>query len=179
VRARTSFASSWSAVVVLAALAGLARAESASFTGVVDLAGRHLEALPLGRGPTVLVFTRTDCPISNRYAPELRRLGERFARRGVFFRLVYADPTETRNNLGGALLETGRVAEAVEQLRRAVETDPGSLNAQYNLGRALALRGRLDEAAAHLEQALRIQADDPDARRELAAVRARQARRPN
>ncbi len=67
----------------------------------------------------------------------------------------------------------------MEQLRRAVEADPGSLNAQYNLGRALAMSGRLDEAAAHLEQALRIQADDPDARRELAAVRARQARRPN
>lgn len=89
------------------------------------------------------------------------------------------DDGTARNNLGGALLETGRVAEAVEQLRRAVEADPGSLNAQYNLGRALAMSGRLDEAAAHLEQALRIQADDPDARRELAAVRARQARRPN
>src|SRR5258708_1170839 len=89
------FPSSWSAVVVLAALAGLARAESASFTGVVDLAGRRFEALPPGPGPTVLVFTRTDCPISNREAPALRRLGERFARRGVVFRLVYADPTET------------------------------------------------------------------------------------
>jgi hypothetical protein len=30
--------------------------------------------------------------------------------------------------------QTGRIAEAVSELRRAVETDPGSLDAQYNLG---------------------------------------------
>jgi Flp pilus assembly protein TadD/mono/diheme cytochrome c family protein len=78
-----------------------------------------------------------------------------------------------RNTLGAVLLELGRTAEATEQLRRAVELDPGSLNAQYNLGRALALGGLLQEAAAHLEQAVRIAPDDPDARRELAAVRAR------
>ena len=89
------------------------------------------------------------------------------------------DDATARNNLGGALLETGRLVEAVEELRRAAKADPRSLNAHYNLGRALALRGRLDEAAGHLEQALRIQPDDPDARRELAVVRARQARRPN
>ena len=28
--------------------------------------------------PTVLVFTTTDCPISNRYAPEIKRLTEKF-----------------------------------------------------------------------------------------------------
>jgi hypothetical protein len=40
----------------------------------------------------VLVFVRTDCPISNRYAPELRRLQDRFAPRGMAFWLVYPDP---------------------------------------------------------------------------------------
>ena len=37
---------------------------------------------------------RTDCPIANRYAPELRRIRDRFARTARFW-LVYADPTET------------------------------------------------------------------------------------
>ena len=37
---------------------------------------------------TVLVFTTTDCPISNRYAPELRRIEDRFASDGVDFVLV-------------------------------------------------------------------------------------------
>src|SRR5262249_25533340 len=62
---------------------------------VLDLAGRPADPLAHpGRAATVLVFTRTDCPVSNRYAPELRRLHDRFAARGVAFWLVYADPVE-------------------------------------------------------------------------------------
>jgi hypothetical protein len=44
---------------------------------------------------TVFVFIRTDCPISNRYAPEVRRLNEKFANTGVKFWLVYPDPGES------------------------------------------------------------------------------------
>lgn len=43
---------------------------------------------------TVLVFTTTDCPISNRYAPEVQRLAERFEGR-VVFKLVYPVPSDT------------------------------------------------------------------------------------
>ena len=39
---------------------------------------------------TVLLFVMTDCPISNRYAPEIRRLHEEFAGT-VRFWLVYVD----------------------------------------------------------------------------------------
>lgn len=42
---------------------------------------------------TVLVFTTTDCPISNRYAPEIQRLASRFDGR-VHFTLVYPVPTD-------------------------------------------------------------------------------------
>jgi len=38
---------------------------------------------------TVFVFVRMDCPISNRYAPELQRLNEKYRTRGVNFWLVY------------------------------------------------------------------------------------------
>ena len=37
---------------------------------------------------TVLVFTTTDCPISNRYAPEIKRLSETFSGKARFV-LVY------------------------------------------------------------------------------------------
>jgi hypothetical protein len=74
--------SSWAGLLALAA--------------VLDLAGNRVDPLPRpGAGPAVLVFVRTDCPIANRYAPELRRLQDRFARRGVAFWLVYPDPAET------------------------------------------------------------------------------------
>jgi len=43
---------------------------------------------------TVLVFSTTDCPISNRYAPEVQRLAGRFAG-PVRFMLVYPVPSDT------------------------------------------------------------------------------------
>lgn len=43
----------------------------------------------------VLLFVRTDCPITNRYAPELKRIAEEFARAPVDFWLIYPDSTET------------------------------------------------------------------------------------
>ena len=43
---------------------------------------------------TVLVFTTTDCPISNRYAPEIQRLATRFDGQ-VRFRLVYPVPSDS------------------------------------------------------------------------------------
>ena len=44
---------------------------------------------------TVFLFTRMNCPISNRYAPEVRRLHERFEPLGVEFVLVYLDPAQS------------------------------------------------------------------------------------
>ena len=38
---------------------------------------------------TVLIFVSIDCPISNRYAPEIKRLYDQFSPQGVRFRLVY------------------------------------------------------------------------------------------
>lgn len=43
---------------------------------------------------TVYVFATTDCPISNRYAPEIQRLSTRFASRARFV-LVYPVPSDT------------------------------------------------------------------------------------
>ncbi|MGH9312899.1 MAG: redoxin domain-containing protein [Vicinamibacterales bacterium] len=56
-----------------------------------DLDGRAID--PFAGGPRaaamVFVFVRPDCPVSNRYAPELARMHDRFASRGVTFTLVY------------------------------------------------------------------------------------------
>lgn len=55
-----------------------------------------LQALP-GTKAIVFLFTSTDCPVSNRYAPEVRRLANEFRARGVVFRLVYPSPAEDAN----------------------------------------------------------------------------------
>jgi hypothetical protein len=48
-----------------------------------------------GARATVLLFVSTDCPISNRYAPEVKRLHAKFSSRGVAFWLVYANAAES------------------------------------------------------------------------------------
>jgi len=49
----------------------------------------------LGAAPaTVLLFTAVDCPISDRYAPAVRRLAERYGAQGVRFWLVYPNAGE-------------------------------------------------------------------------------------
>jgi len=51
-------------------------------------------AAPAGVTAIVFLFTSTECPISNRYAPEVRRLAAAFAPKGVLFRLIYPNPAE-------------------------------------------------------------------------------------
>jgi hypothetical protein len=79
-------------------LAGLVSGAQAGETARIRLEGvdgRPVEALPGPAGATtVFVFASTECPIVNRYAPELRRIHDRFAGQARFF-LVYADPAET------------------------------------------------------------------------------------
>lgn len=60
---------------------------------VTDLDGQpvDLSAQRLSENPTVLVFSAVECPISNRYAPELNGIIERYSKQGVRFYLVYPD----------------------------------------------------------------------------------------
>jgi ribosomal protein L35AE/L33A len=63
---------------------------------VQALSGSPVDALqaPAGTKAIVFLFTSTDCPISNRYAPEVRRIAETFASKGVVFRLIYPNPAD-------------------------------------------------------------------------------------
>jgi thiol-disulfide isomerase/thioredoxin len=47
---------------------------------------------PHGEKAVVLLFIRSDCPISNRYAPELEKLYKRYFPSGIEFLLVYPEP---------------------------------------------------------------------------------------
>src|SRR5438128_8993797 len=63
---------------------------------VQSLSGAPVDALqaPVGTKAIVFLFTSTDCPISNRYAPEVQRVVAEFSSRGVVFRLVYPNPAD-------------------------------------------------------------------------------------
>jgi hypothetical protein len=77
-----------SLLALVLALPAVARAQ------IVDPAGWPVQPLAPGAPATVLVFTAVDCPISDRYAPEVRRLASRYAAQGVRFWIVYANQGE-------------------------------------------------------------------------------------
>ncbi len=63
------------------------------------------------------------------------------------------------NRIGTELLRAGKPAEAVEQLKLAIEADPRHAGAHYNLGVAYEELGRRPEARAQYEEAVRLQPD--------------------
>lgn len=80
----------------------------------VDLDGNPVDAvLADGRRATVLIFVRSDCPISNRYAPEIAKLHDAFVDRGVRFWLVYPDPEEPADAIRRHIRRFSLPADAV------------------------------------------------------------------
>jgi len=60
-----------------------------------DLDGKSVDPIKASQGKiTVLIFVRTDCPISNRYAPLLQELSEAYSSKAKFW-LVYPDKKST------------------------------------------------------------------------------------
>jgi mono/diheme cytochrome c family protein len=64
----------------------------------------------------VLIFTTIDCPIANRYAPEIARLHDEFERQGIAFSLVFANPIDTQDAIAAHVKRFG--------YRMAAERDP-------------------------------------------------------
>jgi hypothetical protein len=64
----------------------------------LDLAGKPVDLLgQITNKAVVLIFVSRDCPISNRYAPEIRRLQSKFAPKGIKFWLIYPNADESAN----------------------------------------------------------------------------------
>ncbi len=60
----------------------------------VDTGGHlHTRAEWIGKRAEVLLFLETDCPLSNSYVPELNRIHDTYASRGVVFYAVQGDAT--------------------------------------------------------------------------------------
>ncbi len=70
-------------------------------------------------------------------------------------------------NLGIALVQLGRVSEALVHYNKALEINPNYAEAEYNLGIALLQIGRLSEAVSHYNKALVINANYVEAHNNL------------
>jgi hypothetical protein len=82
------------AIVVM----GLASSASTSHGGgksAFDLAGNPVDPFRMAAGKVVvLVFVRTDCPVSNRYAPTIQKLSVAHEGKALFW-LVYPSKSES------------------------------------------------------------------------------------
>jgi len=75
---------------------------------LVDINGQEIHPLAgTDALAVVFVFTRSDCPISNSYAPELQRLYHKFGSLDVTFWLVYVDPRESASAIRHHVSEYG------------------------------------------------------------------------
>ena len=119
---------------------------------VQTLSGAPVDALqaPAGTKAIVFLFTSTDCPISNRYAPEVRRIAEAFGAKHVAFRLVYPNPSEDAKAIRehmAAYSYTG-IAEAVRDPKLALVKFTGATvtpEAVVVAGGKVVYRGRVDD----------------------------------
>jgi thiol-disulfide isomerase/thioredoxin len=87
------------AVILLGFASIHATAGLPEHTFVEDLNGKPLDPFAVSAGRVVvLLFVRTDCPISNRYAPQLQNLSEKFRAKADFW-LVYPDREQTASKI--------------------------------------------------------------------------------
>ncbi len=68
--------------------------ETIRLKGSLTVSGKFLVAEPVSKRGTVLIFVGTECPIANRYAPEIKRISGEYEKKGFAFFRVYIEPIE-------------------------------------------------------------------------------------
>ena len=120
---------------------------------LLDLEGH--EAHPFqaaGAKADVFVFVRTDCPVSNRYAPEVGRLCDEFAARGIGFWLVYPDPKEPVETIRAHVREYAYPGIVLRDPRHDLVrmtgvrvTPEAAVFVRHGSGAKMVYRGRIDD----------------------------------
>lgn len=133
-----------------------ARAARTPSVKVESLEGRAVEPLTLAPGvkAAVFVFVSVECPISNRYAPEVRRLYEAFREKGVQFTLVYPNPAESvpaiTEHLRAYDYTVGAVRDVKHALVKHAQISVTPEVAVFTPNGSLAYRGRIDNRYVRL-----------------------------
>jgi tetratricopeptide (TPR) repeat protein len=70
-------------------------------------------------------------------------------------------------NLGNALLDKGRISEAISHYKTAIKLKPDYADAHNNLGIALVAEGKIEEAISHYKMAIKIKPDYVEAHNNL------------
>ncbi len=114
----------------------------------VDLTGQAVDPFRANPNkPVVLIFVRTDCPISNRYAPTIQRLSAQYAGKVAFW-LIYPDKSESNAAIEQHLRDYGYKLPALHDPQHAlvkvsqVQITPEA--AVFDASGQLVYHGRID-----------------------------------
>jgi hypothetical protein len=127
---------------------------SALATAALLAASAGLWAAPSRDRATVLLFISTECPVSNRYAPEIQRLYGEFSPKGVRFWLVYPNPSDTARVVADHLKTFGYpdivLRDHRNPLVRAAKPTVTPEAAVFDASGRLAYSGRIDDRFVEL-----------------------------
>lgn len=126
---------------------------------VVDLRGSATDLMAKNRGKVlVLVFVRTDCPISNRYAPLIQQMSRKYAQ-AASFHLVFPDRKQSQDKIKAFLNDYHYQLPAIRDVDHAltgqslVRVTPEA--AVFDAKGVLVYHGRIDNLYEHIGQARR------------------------
>jgi hypothetical protein len=111
--------------------------------GALVLSALLTQTMPVE--PKVLVFTTTDCPISNRYAPEIQRLAVKFSEK-VKFVLVYPVSTDTPELIREHQKKYGYSLESIRDTKHLLVKQTGvtvTPEVAVMIGDSMVYRGRI------------------------------------
>lgn len=130
-----------------------------------------------GAAATVVYFVTHDCPISNKYAPEIGRICSEYSPEGVRCLMAYVDPTITVADIEQHREAFGLMEPAVHDTDHALVARAGATitpeAAVFDRAGGLAYRGRIDNLYASLGTPRR-RATQLDLRRALGELAAGQ-----
>jgi AhpC/TSA family len=114
-----------------------------------DLSNHPVRPLSDSAKVNVFVFARTDCPVTNRYAPELKRVADEFGGRGVRFWLIYPDRSEAAKNIQKHMESYGfpgtPLRDPDRTLERYAEATIAPEAAVFDAAGQLRYHGRIDD----------------------------------
>jgi thiol-disulfide isomerase/thioredoxin len=122
--------------------------EASQSASARDLSGKEVNPFEDAAGkPVIFIFVRTDCPISNRYAPTIQALSQKYSGIAIIM-LVYPDKSETSQSIEQHRRAYGYRIPALRDPRHSlvklseVEVTPEA--AVFSADRELVYHGRID-----------------------------------
>ncbi len=121
----------------------------AQLAGVCDLAHKPVDPFASSGEIRVLLFARSDCPITKRYAPELQRISREFEHDAVQFWLVFPDPSETSRDIQTTVSQYGfpgtPILDPKHSLVRLADANAAPQAAVFDKTGKLVYHGRIDD----------------------------------